>query len=550
MSLWTLISRRAVALCSATALLTLACGSSEGPTGPPADPDQARALVRQANTALETILFDLVNGNPQYPRDVDFTAPAGLYAQALQADSGNLDAHFGVGLTGLLTLTTDTEVNSAFDEWKLYLDNHSPFEVPTGTGRLLGVPVGLATGAAGLRLPFDLVPLSVVGAARLPLLGADPQISRVQAILREKALPALASARAHLQTTASDPGYVFVVTPRMQGDDLEIPRELDRTDVLALRAACSLLEAACRIAVSYELGFAAYDSVTLVSNLQRGSGWLALGNGGAGHMQAARTAFFDATDDVDRSLVSLLAETDLQDDDIIKIGPNDLARADVDSIRANLPNVRDALQSGYTRTDDWDNDPLTPDAPLRMNLGNWFTNPVQDWKALWPTYEVSTERRFDHVRFHYDGGQAPIEVTIASAGNYNAYYWVYGPKIFGSYSGDEVLRQPVTAFLDERIAALDFSRLHSLDAYASFSGFLNPGTQNILIDWNIWYSTGRVVLVPVITWTATTFENWIFPDPTLGGLLPDMQTTSQLMATFGIEAGQWERRWVLNWTGN
>ena len=38
-------------------------------------------------------------------------------------------------------------------------------------------------------------------------------------------------------------------------------------------------------------------------------------------------------------------------------------------------------------------------------------------------------------------------------------------------------------------------------------------------------------------------------DPTLGGVLPHMHTTSQLLGTFGIDEGSWDREVELDWTG-
>ena len=102
------------------------------------------------------------------------------------------------------------------------------------------------------------------------------------------------------QTVASDPSYRFIVSPHMQGDDQASPVEIDRTDFLALRAAASLLAAACHVAVSYELGFSSYDSTALVQALTRGSGWLALRSGGTAHMRSAGEALLASVDDLDR----------------------------------------------------------------------------------------------------------------------------------------------------------------------------------------------------------------------------------------------------------
>ncbi|HTY09507.1 MAG TPA: hypothetical protein VMF88_00420 [Bacteroidota bacterium] len=42
----------------------------------------------------------------------------------------------------------------------------------------------------------------------------------------------------------------------------------------------------------------------------------------------------------------------------------------------------------------------------------------------------------------------------------------------------------------------------------------------------------------VLTWQASSFDNWIFPDPTLNGFLPGM-TDAELKQLFGINAATW-----------
>lgn len=538
----------------ALVLGTLSCGGENG-TGLQEPPPCTNTddCVQRAYYELENALFEAANSNPEYPRDLDFSAANTFYRQALAFDGTNLHARFGTALTGIMALTTDTEVNAAFDEWKRYLDAHTPFEVPGGSAAMLGVPVGMPSGSDGLRLPFDLVPQSVLALGRAPILAADPQIGRVQEILRARVLPRLAAALPQLQVVAQNPSYVFQVSPRMQGDAAESWRELDQTDVLALRAGCSLLDAACRIAVSYNLGFAAYDSTTLVNSLQRGSGWLTLAAGGVEQMANARTSILGATYDVDAALTALLAETDNQDDDIIKIGPNDLARADVDSIQDNLPNVRQALTSTYTRTENWDGDDATPDEPLTIALGTWFTNPVQDWKALLPSYAVTTERRV-HGRsgWHQIQGSTTADVSIASDGYYSANCYIsvgeQGEEWVSSWGSPEILPQVISACraaLDSIPAGECFDWA---SASAAFSSSLAPGLHRITIPWTVSYDSGACVVVPVIDWTAASFAEWTFLDPTLGGLFPEMGTTSDLLGTFGVTAQDWEPRWVIDWT--
>ncbi len=516
----------------------------------------AALKVQQANASLETILYTSLNSDPQRPADVDVRVPLALYKAALALDPSNEDAHFGVGVLELLALSSDAEVNAAFDEWKAYLDQQVPFEVPqAGRLRPLGVPLAFGTGRTALALPFDLVATSVLAQAHTTVVLADPQLSRAQAILRDRVLPRLTAAKEHLGRVAENPNYRFIVTPRMQGDEDASPAEIDRTDILALRAACGLLAAASHVAVSYELNFAAYDSASMVEAFRRGSGWLSLRDDGADHMGDARTALLASIDDVDAAITSLLAEQDNQDDDVIKTDPYDFRRSDLDSIRIHLPDARSALDGGYTRVEDWDSDPSTPPVALTIRVGALFTDPVDDWKALFPPYTATASRRAFDRSYRYDSGTTSKSVTAPGSAYYSGYYSVdfYDGRVqWSSYWGDEPLHAAAQAIVEERMALAQ--SLPGWDGsfygYASFSGQLNAGTQDAVFSWYESYSLAtRSVSVPVITWEAETFEQWEWPEPTLHGLLPGVGSSAELLATFGITADDWTREVVLDWTG-
>jgi len=48
-----------------------------------------------------------------------------------------------------------------------------------------------------------------------------------------------------------------------------------------------------------------------------------------------------------------------------------------------------------------------------------------------------------------------------------------------------------------------------------------------------------VMFFPMLTWDAETFEEWILPDPTIGGILPGM-TDAEFKRIFGITEKDWE----------
>jgi hypothetical protein len=348
----------------------IGCGG-EDPTGPKPDPGGAAALVIQANQELEDKLFEEINAPTNHPTDIDFGKAHDLYSQALALDPNNLDARFGVSITGLLIVTNDSEIIAAFDEWEAYLNDNTPFEVP-GMASPFGIPVGIAAGSNALRLPFDIVSHTLLAHPRRMIQMANPQIGRTQDILRDRVLPKLVAAINHLGVIVGNPDYTYIVTPRMQGDVSASPAEIDLTDIHAVRAGVSLLSAVCRILISYELGIAAYDNTSLSQALMPGSSWLALRQDGAAHMSAVPADLLLATDEIDAALEALLLETDPQHDDIIKIDPSGLTQTEVNDIRAELPRVRELLNDGAILTKDWDLDPLTPPVALQVNVGDFF----------------------------------------------------------------------------------------------------------------------------------------------------------------------------------
>jgi hypothetical protein len=538
------------------AVLCLGCSKSSKPVAPGGgNPAGADSLVELANAELEQILSALITSptDAQRPSDVNFSAAEQLYRSALALDGANLDAHFGLSVLELLALSYDSEVNAAFDEWKVYLQTHTPFEARATRLRPLGVPITPTAGLEALRLPFELVPMSLVAQMRSARIANDPQLSRVQAILETRVLPKLTSGIAHLAVVAANPGYTFIVTPLMQGNPSATPIEIDRTDVLALRAGASLLAAACHVAVSYELGFATYDSTGLVQSFQQGSGWLALRTGGASHMGEARTSLFAAIDGTDATIVSLLAEVDDQDDDVIKIGPDARSRAEAESLRAQLPLVRSSLNSGYTRIDDWDSNPATPDVALTIRPDRLFTNPVPDWKALFPAYQASALRRPLARSYPYREGLDTVTVDIAVSGSYYGSYakQVYSLYNFEYYSGDEVLHAALAASAVDQVEAISHEPGYTGEYYVntSFNGALAPGLQSIVVTtYTSWVVATRSAFVPVITWDAASYAEWTWPDPSMHGLLPQMTSNSQLLSTFGYPADQWTRQVVLDWT--
>lgn len=541
--------------------LLTSCGS-KGKVGPtnPGGSSSADTLVTQANVQLEELLYAQISSSSPLtrPSDVNLGTAEQLYRQALAQDPGNAQANFGVAILGLLSLSYDPEVNAAFDEWSTYLQSHVPFQTGNAPGQPLGVPAGLTGGLRGLRLPYHVVPLSLVANMRASQTAADPQISRVQAILSERAVPKLADAINHLTTAASHSDFLFTITPMMQGNASAPPILVHQNDLIVLRAGSELLLAACDVATAYQLGFASYDSVGLVSAFRPGSGWLTLagsgGNNGRARMADARLKMLASITDSRAAINVLLTQTGDHDNDLIKIPPGSRGRAEAESLNVNLATAASALTSGYTWRGNWDGDQATPDVALTVRVDQMFLNPVSDWKALLPTYTASAIRRPLQMQYYYETGNSSQTARIPVAGYYSGSYYMYGypggtpgQYFYGSDSLLVPLRAAAQAQLQRLQAMPGFAGDYSIST--DYYGSLSVGTQQISVAW--WDNYGMPtseVFVPQLTWAANSAGAWVWPDPTMGGLFPGIGSSSSLLQTFGYHSGSWTKTVVLDWT--
>jgi hypothetical protein len=553
---------RSLALVVSALLIFAAAGCSKKATKPKpggtAGPTTSQQLAA-ADSILGVILSQQSSGQPTRPSDLDFSTPYNTYQSIYQSDPGNHHARFGLAVLGLASLTTNTEVNAAFDEWSSYLASHTPFVrpgAPAPATRPLGIPAGISNSREAFRLPYRLVPLSLLAESRAALIANDPQISRTQAIIRDLVLPKLDQTIVHLDALAAGDTFQFIVTPAMQGDPDASPVEIDVTDLLAMRSACNLLASLCNIAVAYNLGFATYDSAGLYAGIQPGSSWLKLASGGASRMGMAQARLLNSVDDLGEAITSLEAESDPQDDDLIKIGPQGIQQASVDSVVANLATVRSAILSGFTLTEDWDHDAGTAELPLTLRVDKLFTSPVPDWKALLPGYTGSVTSR-PHNRFYaqFVGSHTDslATFTVPSAGIYQGNYYldVYGGQEHEYVYGDDQivvgLRAMVHTYYLHVQAISGWSGEFSASAY--FYGSLLFATNQKAVGAYASYSLATSsVAVPVITWNANDASQWIWPDPTFNGLLPGFSSSNQMLTTFGFDPAGWSKVNVLDFT--
>jgi hypothetical protein len=441
-------------------------------------------------------------------------------------------------------MTQEQPVNDAFDEWQLFLEGGDPFQVPTGHDAS-GLSIGFPSSLNSFSINNNELAKSVVGIHRLNL-NSSPKISTIQTIFENSLLPKLEDALTKLDYIDDFPEFVFTITPKMQGDLMADPLEMDLTEIYALQVSLNMLKVVVDMAVAYNLDFTSYDSLGIMEALNPGSDFLTVRNSGQS-LTDAKNALLTAIDKLEMGIDFLRNETDSQDDDIIKLDPGSGDDAELDSILAYTDEVREFLTSGLTITEDWDDDEGTPDEDLTINLGEYFDTPIQDLKALLPDYSVSVGRDVSYDDYYWDSGESYITTTIdAGAGGFFYYYRSYSWDRYGYeyvYADSNISIPAFEIVFENKVEELHLIEgLESMYVTLYWGNSLSAGQNNIgeTLYWN-YYATSEqyVTYYPILIWTAETFDQWIFPDPTFGGILPGM-TDAEFKRIFGITEEDWQ----------
>jgi len=274
---------------------------------------------------------------------------------------------------------------------------------------------------------------------------------------------------------------------------------------------------------------------------------MTLKSDGANRLKSAKQAILGGVGKLEQAVQSLRSEQDYQDDDIIKIGRDDLTNADLDSMLTYCSQVRTTMNGVLTYTTDWDDNWWTPDEALKINLGNFFDNPIANFKTMLPQYSISVGFDKEHV-WDYDEIPVTAEYYCSNSGRYSydryVYYW--DGELYDSNWGSLNIPE-----FDAKIDSMKslFMNNPKYDGFyinIYFSEYLYSGWNTINdelfydISFNIDY------YAPQVTWAADSYSNWIFPDPTFNGILPDM-TDTRLKRIFDFDESDWKKTSLLEW---
>jgi hypothetical protein len=476
----------------------------------------------------------------QEPSDINFSEPYNLYKEAYDYDQTNPDANFGLALTGIFMITQDQDIDDAFDEWTTYLQSNIPFDAPLAKRRQPTFPTSLND----FKIPINNLAKAITGTCKMAFLDA-PKLGSIQGLMESKLLPKINFACRALDRVDNNPGYVFTLTPKMQGDLMADPLQIDLTEIYALEVGVNLFAFLVNMGLSYNVDMNSYDSLGIIESLTPGSSFLTVRQSGL-FLTNAKNALLTAANKIIAGISFLRDETDDQSDDIIKVDPQD--EADLDEIINSTNDFLDRMVNGFAVTDDWDDDPATPEEELTFDFSEFFDDPIEDFKQLVPAYNVSVGRDTlgYEYEWNYESTLMTATVNLPQAGYYfyNRYYqWTAYGYVY-AYTDSNISIPEFKQAIDEKIAQLSvIPNLYDFSVSIYWSGSFPAGYQQIQAD--LWYdysieSPSRAMFVPIITWNANSFQEWIFPDPTFSGILPGM-TDSEFKHIFGITADDWSK---------
>lgn len=519
---------------------------------------RGRQQTEAANDKMGDLLYTLINetlDNADKPSDIDFTQVNQMYKTALETDGTNLDANFGAGLTEIMLVTSDPEVNATYDRWEAYLDTATVFTLPETPG-LGKMSLSFPTAFSRTGMPAHTFARYTFGAI-MAMAGETPLVSELQELINTEVVPRLDYAIKRLERVDEFPDYRFIITPEMMGDLEADAVEIDLTEIRLMLSMLYASRAFCRWNTAYNANTAGFDSSAIQTAFTQDSDYLTLFPDGAEKIRAAKADLNHSLDAFEAALDFFENEQDDQNDDAIKRTPDDITTADVDSAQKYIAKVRDIFNGPYRIKADWDDDDRTPDEEVEFDFGASFDNPITDVKALFPPYTVQIRRdtTFQSTENASFPTEISVSVTVDQPGNY---FFDYSRDWNRDENGNSIPRLESNIDIPAWIHTLDslYSLYRSQDDVGSVSinltyqSYLDAGTHPIYGQ--IWTSIGRLEMdriywYPRFVWVANSFTQWVLPNPDFNGSLPGM-TDARFKRLLGLSANDWKKTVDLKWT--
>jgi len=551
----------------------LSGGGGSGVYVSPEDSLSSIVKVNEANDALEDIfntIYDMeepdsVSG---FLDAVDFSTAYDLYIEAQTFNPNNHDANFGVAMTGLMEVTQDPSFRELATNWENYFINNTPFMVDNGRNNLIGRHgFGLPFTFESMRIP--VVPF-IAGPLTMAKMTVDdvPQFSELQVIIRTILLPIIDQSITSLASVETDTNFNFEISAQMQPDSEAESLELDLTEVYAIDMMLQVLKAICNTTIAYNFDFVSFDGAGIEAELNRGSNFATLNSSGAQDLNNAYTAMTTAINKLELGINFLENETDNQSNDII---PNtELSPSDYDEIRDGIEIAQSAIsEPTWVNIDCYDEYDYDLDDwvwvcdSVQVDVKQFFTDPIDDFKEMIPPYSVNsdTTHDWDYIEnidgyWNYEYEYITFDITVNTEGYYSFEYYrridPLGAIEIDMWADGLVLEVPqeVINAVDQKLNDLlsSYGSAYMIEVYIYQSNWLVAGTNEI--NSRIRWYVDEVELessweYPVLTWDADTYTEWknSWPDPTFNGIFPNW-TVDDLLDFLYYNEEDWEK--ILN----
>ena len=268
------------------------------------------------------------------------------YLQVLSADPTNAEANFGAALLGVLGVAVDNNT------------------------RTLAAKFGAINTPATLNELFNSISANQASSAVMNYsafiqTAITPEVtpSEIQSYIKATLIPALEKALDRLAVVEANPNFKFIVTTKMSGADKD--REIDLGEIYSLDLLGSLMKAGLHELISYNWDFSTTNPLSEES-------FGTLKSDGAGNMTTAEDLYIRAMNKWIAGINYIDAETDDQTDDCIpKFDDPNLKN----SVLTAIGLVKSSLTDGNTTF------PITSSESIVVNLKNFYSSPVSDWKV-------------------------------------------------------------------------------------------------------------------------------------------------------------------------
>jgi hypothetical protein len=377
--------------------MTLLWGCKETSTGPGT---ATGGDVSDAYKELENQMYLMATSSINSPSDLDnisFSKANQLYKDAASASPNNEAANFGAGLTEILMIYADPNVNAMVKRWdsvalgKSSATSFLKFGIPSGTKDMAVPTQALASNMA------KIVQAAVVN---------PPLIGEMQDLMRDHILPHIDYGLARFAVVESDANFEFKISGKMQGNLHLDSLMLDNTEVYIMDGVLRGMKAMVEQFLVYRFDLPAYTTKAVVQALQpNNTTFFYRASDGVARSQSVLSDITSMIGKFQSAITYLKSKTGDQSNDIIKIGPTGPRNVRAEDLDTTMVYLNKALtylsasQSITLNNADIDGNDYT----IQVNIAQLYNNPPQNPKTAWfPPYSVDTSSTGD-ILWHWQG---------------------------------------------------------------------------------------------------------------------------------------------------